>query len=488
MESQTENVENYFENEISTLNQFKKILESNPSPEDLLVEIKNLGSSFEHLIKQSLKLMKIGDSTQRRLIKTQNQLKTANDQIKESYSKLKALSKFGQSITSSLDTKEIILSIYDHISVMMPADILSIGMFEEDRNMIRYKFLVRNGKYVPSLSSESIESDNFSKICFDTKKELIIEDVDLEYPQLKSSLKELWDETPLCLIYFPLQVEGRFIGVLTVQTFQKNSYSETQLNVLRTLASYVGIAIDNADAYKQLTKKNKQLNDNIEKINSLNENLEEERQKSEKLLLNILPSSIAERLKANEGVIADYFEDATVFFADLAGFTKMSAKIKSPQKLVIILNEIFTEFDKIALEYKLEKIKTIGDCYMLAGGIPVTDQDHTERVAKAALKMLSVFKEIQANWDIEVDIRIGIHTGSVVAGVIGTNKFVYDLWGDTVNTASRMESHGEKGKVNCSTRVYEILKDKFEFIDRGELEVKGKGSMRMFFLIGEKSK
>jgi class 3 adenylate cyclase len=277
-------------------------------------------------------------------------------------------------------------------------------------------------------------------------------------------------------------VEDRFIGILTVQSYQKNAYSENQLNVLRTLASYIGIAIDNADAYKHLSKKNKQLNENIEKINSLNEGLEKERQKSEKLLLNILPASIAERLKAGENVISDFFPEATVMFADLAGFTKMSAKLASPEKLVVILNEIFTEFDGVANKYGLEKIKTIGDCYMVAGGIPVTSTDHTERACHASLDMLKVFNEIKSNWKMDFGIRIGIHVGSIVAGVIGQNKFVYDLWGDTVNTASRMESHGVPGRINCSQDIYDKLKDKFVFEDRGEMEVKGKGIMRMFFL------
>ena len=160
----------------------------------------------------------------------------------------------------------------------------------------------------------------------------------------------------------------------------------------------------------------------------------------------------------------------------------MSAKLASPEKLVIILNEIFTEFDEVANRYGLEKIKTIGDCYMVAGGVPVTSEDHIERTAKASLDMLKVFTRIKSNWDMDFGIRIGIHVGSIVAGVIGQNKFVYDLWGDTVNTASRMESHGVPGRINCSQDIYEKLKDKFIFEDRGESEVKGKGIMRMFFL------
>ena len=473
-ENSNEKHEEIFEHEFEILQRIKEHFQVTSDKDSNLVEYKILGENYEQLLRQSIKLMKIGDSTQRRLIKTQNQLQEANDQIEKSYNNLKALSQFGQSITASLDTKEIILSVHKHIEAMMSTDILSIGMYEEDKKMIKYKFCVKNGAYVPSLASERLKEKNFSSLCFEKKQEIIVEDIYTEYPDMVASVKELWDETTKSLAFFPLKVEDRFIGILTVQSYGNKAYSENQLNVLRTLASYVGIAIDNADAYKNLSKKNKQLNDNIEKINSLNEGIERERQKSEKLLLNILPASIAERLKAGENVISDYFPEATVMFADLAGFTKMSAKLASPEKLVIIL------------KYGLEKIKTIGDCYMVAGGIPVTSADHTERVGYASIDMLRVFTEIKANWNMDFGIRIGMHVGSIVAGVIGQNKFVYDLWGDTVNTASRMESHGVPGRINCSQEIYNKLKDKFVFEDRGEMEVKGKGIMHMFFLNDKK--
>ena len=354
-ENSNEKHEEIFEHEFEILQRIKEHFQVTSDKDSNLVEYKILGENYEQLLRQSIKLMKIGDSTQRRLIKTQNQLQEANDQIEKSYNNLKALSQFGQSITASLDTKEIILSVHKHIEAMMSTDILSIGMYEEDKKMIKYKFCVKNGAYVPSLASERLKEKNFSSLCFEKKQEIIVEDIYTEYPDMVASVKELWDETTKSLAFFPLKVEDRFIGILTVQSYGNKAYSENQLNVLRTLASYVGIAIDNADAYKNLSKKNKQLNDNIEKINSLNEGIERERQKSEKLLLNILPASIAERLKAGENVISDYFPEATVMFADLAGFTKMSAKLASPEKLVIILNDIFTEFDMVANKYGLEK-------------------------------------------------------------------------------------------------------------------------------------
>ncbi len=164
----------------------------------------------------------------------------------------------------------------------------------------------------------------------------------------------------------------------------------------------------------------------------------------------------------------------------------MSSKMSSQEKLVDILNEIFTSFDKVASKYGLEKIKTIGDCYMLAGGIPVPSEDHLERTTEASLEMLDTFKNLQEQLNIEVDIRIGINAGPIVAGVIGKNKFVYDLWGDTVNIASRMESNGFIGRVNCSKYVFDRLKDKYNFEFRGEFEVKGRGIMGMYFLNNRK--
>ena len=359
-EKSGENHEEIFEHEFEILQRFKEKFQVTSDANSNLVEYKILGENYEQLLKQSIKLMKIGDSTQRRLIKTQNQLQDANEQIEKSYNNLKALSQFGQSITASLDTKAIILSVLRHIQPMMSTDILAIGMYEEEKKVIKYKFCVKQGAYVPSLASESLNDKNFSALCYQDKAEIIVQDLQKEYPNLVSSIRQLWDETTESLSYFPLKVEDRFIGILTVQSHEKNAYSENQLNVLRTLASYIGIAIDNADAYKNLSKKNKQLNENIEKINSLNEGIERERQKSEKLLLNILPASIAERLKAGENVISDFFPEATVMFADLAGFTKMSAKLASPEKLVIILNEIFTEFDEVANRMVLKKLKRLG--------------------------------------------------------------------------------------------------------------------------------
>jgi len=211
--------------------------------------------------------------------------------------------------------------------------------------------------------------------------------------------------------------------------------------------------------------------------------VEREREKSERLLLNILPSAIAGRLKGGEKSIANGHETVTVMFADLCGFTALSRKT-TPADLVSMLNQIFTAFDHIVEEHGVEKIKTIGDCYMLVGGIPLHRDDHAGVVAECALAMIDALAAINSASGTELQMRIGIHTGPVVAGVIGKIKFTYDLWGDTVNVASRMESSGQPGRIHLSEQTAEQLRGRFLLEDRGFVECKGLGAVKTFFLNG----
>lgn len=207
-----------------------------------------------------------------------------------------------------------------------------------------------------------------------------------------------------------------------------------------------------------------------------------EQERSEALLLNVLPASIAVRLRQEEHVIADRFDDVTVMFADLVDFTPRSQDVDADE-LVRELNDLFSAFDRLAQQHALEKIKTIGDAYMVAGGLPEPRPDHAEAVADLAL---AIRDEVTGHVDPKgrtLAVRIGIDTGPVVAGVIGEHKFSYDLWGDTVNTASRMESHSVAGKIQVTERTYQRLRDNFLFERRGSIDVKGKGEMVTWFLM-----
>lgn len=212
--------------------------------------------------------------------------------------------------------------------------------------------------------------------------------------------------------------------------------------------------------------------------------IDEEKKKSDSLLLNILPRDTADELKLYGKVEAKKYDSVTVLFTDFGGFTKI-AENASPEKLVESVDMYFSEFDKIMAKYKLEKIKTIGDAYMCAGGLPQQSDNHAHQMAKAALDILDFVhksKQMHAVSDLRFDVRIGIHTGPVVAGVVGKDKFSYDIWGDTVNVASRIESSSEPGRINVSESTYELLKNKYSFESRGEIKIKNRSPVKMYYL------
>jgi len=205
-------------------------------------------------------------------------------------------------------------------------------------------------------------------------------------------------------------------------------------------------------------------------------------QQTEQLLHNILPEEIVKILKNKQQTIADHYDNTSVLFADLVGFTPLS-EILSPKELVEMLNEIFSYFDSLVEKYGLEKIKTIGDCYMVAAGVPCPRYDHAVALVELAIEICDFATKYHFQNNRRLNFRIGIHSGSVIAGVIGLKKFSYDLWGDTVNTASRMESHGIAGKIQITDSTYELIKEKFVCESGGLLEIKGKGKMKVWHVI-----
>ncbi|ALG67793.1 adenylate/guanylate cyclase domain-containing protein [Beggiatoa leptomitoformis] len=232
---------------------------------------------------------------------------------------------------------------------------------------------------------------------------------------------------------------------------------------------------------KRLVEQVSDIKDREKQLTTVVNELCEANTQAEKLLLNILPIPIATQLKQGVYPIAESFPEATVLFADIVGFTQLSAQTP-PAEMVELLNQLFTTFDHLAEHHGLEKIKTIGDAYMVVGGLPVPSDEHVEAVANMALDMLRDVQTFSGRQGTPLSIRIGINTGPVVAGVIGVKKFIYDLWGDTVNTASRMESHGLVNTIQVTESTYLRLKDKYQFQSRGTIAIKGKGDMATYLL------
>ncbi|HSD61048.1 MAG TPA: adenylate/guanylate cyclase domain-containing protein [Burkholderiales bacterium] len=262
----------------------------------------------------------------------------------------------------------------------------------------------------------------------------------------------------------PLVATGRPVGFMFFSSVRPGAYLARHAELFQGVASELAALLEKGILYQQLL---------------------DAQERSERLLLNVMPASIAQRLKAGEKTIADIFPEATVLFADIAGFTQLSARM-TPHALVTVLNRIFSAFDRLCQSYGVEKIKTIGDAIMVAAGLPSPRPDHVSITAAFALDLMAIAGTIATREERHIKLRIGVHAGPVIAGVIGTNRFSYDLWGDTVNIASRMESQGVPGRIQVSEVVYQRLKDEFVFEPRGTLQIRGIGELQTYFLVARK--
>ncbi|MDY6785505.1 MAG: transporter substrate-binding protein [Cyanobacteriota bacterium] len=282
-------------------------------------------------------------------------------------------------------------------------------------------------------------------------------------------------------------------AMLLDQVERDGSVSEYQVQIRRKDGNLIWVS-ENVRVVRDAQGKTRYYEGTVQDITQrklIEDALRLEQEKSERLLLNILPKRIAERLKQEQQAIAESFDLVTILFADIVGFTELSASI-TPSKLVEMLNRIFSAFDRLAQKYGLEKIKTIGDAYMVAGGFSnATDdpQQHLEvasAMADMALAMQRKIRTFKLDNGQPLRLRVGINSGPVVAGAIGMNKLIYDLWGDTVNIASRMESHGLPGKIQVTAGTYELLKNRYSLNERGSIEVKGRGKMTTYWLMGKR--
>ncbi len=288
------------------------------------------------------------------------------------------------------------------------------------------------------------------------------------------------------ILSLPVLHQGVLMGIIYLENnLIVSAFTSDRVEIIQLLSGQMAVSMENALWYRSLEEK---VEERTRIIKQQKEVIELEKQKSEKLLFNILPVTIAEELRDNGFATPKSFDNVTVLFTDFLGFTQIAAQI-SPQELIKILNECFSAFDEIAIRHNLEPIKTIGDAYMCAGGVPDANRTHARDAVQAGLEIQAFVRDWNQrrmeNGLAELGLRIGIHTGPVVAGVVGIRKFAYDIWGDAVNVAARMESSGEPGKINISGGTYALIKEQFTCVHRGKVEAKNKGMVDMYFVTGK---
>ena len=300
-------------------------------------------------------------------------------------------------------------------------------------------------------------------------------------PDTRLDPRYICDDQPrLSELALPILLEGRVIGVIDSEHSQPGFFTAVHREILTTIASMTASRVSRALLDDDLRRAHQELE---QKITERTRELSAAIERAEGLLLNTLPAPIARRLQAGEQGIAERFDEVTVLFADIVGFTPLAAAM-SPEALVRLLGRVFTEFDNLSDTLGLEKIKTIGDAYMVVAGVPTPRTDHREAMAEMALGILRAVERVNLVLGTHLAVRVGMFSGSVVAGIIGVRKFAYDLWGATVNVASRMESQGVRGKIHVHESTYLALRGRFRFERRGIIEVKGLGAMPTYFLLG----
>ncbi|HMQ07603.1 MAG TPA: adenylate/guanylate cyclase domain-containing protein [Saprospiraceae bacterium] len=314
-----------------------------------------------------------------------------------------------------------------------------------------------------------------------TKETAIIHDLEAES---RMELKEeLSNVNAKSILSMPILSKGGVIAIVYLDNhLSTNVFTSQRLELLNLLSGQIAISIENARLYQNLEQK---VQERTQTIEQQKVELEASKKLTEDLLLNILPSGVADELKLNGYCRPRRYESVTILFADFEKFTEMSEKL-SPEEIVEIIDHHYKTFDRIIEKYAIEKIKTMGDAYLCVGGLPVESSDHSEKVIRASFEIIDSvqrFNEMRKSNNLPFcGIRIGVHTGTVVAGVVGHNKFAYDIWGDAVNTASRLQSAGEPGKVNISHITYEKVSQKFEFVNRGKIKVKNKADIDMYYV------
>ncbi len=391
--------------------------------------------------------------------KEHSELSGKMQNIETSFSQISLITDIGKDITSSLGLNQILSKVFKYIYSSMTIDEVHL-LVEKNEN--RYYYVIRDKNVQLVTKTEWINNpDNVLNWTFVNNKELFLSDAKANYEQYVFNPITLFDNREAgSVLSIPFGFNTKQTGSIAILSKKEGAFDPYQLDFVRSIASYIAVAIDNSNLF---------------------EALDGERLKSESLLLNILPSDVATELKQTGKSEAKLYGNVSVLFTDFVNFTGISEQM-SPTELVQEIHKNFTAFDAIMEKHGIEKIKTIGDAYLAVCGLPNEVEDHAQCITKAALDI----QEFMQSNDGKFKIRIGIHSGPVVAGIVGVKKFAYDIWGDTVNMASRMESNSEAGKINISAATYELIKGEFVCEHRGKINAKNKGEVDMYFVSAKK--
>lgn len=377
-----------------------------------------------------------------------------------SISQITLLTDMGKDITASLDMESIVKKIHYYITSSLVVDEIQLLLQWDQQRW----FFVANNEGIRLINDEAWQQQksNILNWVFTNQKEVLLQEAAGDYEQYLYEPVRLYNgEEAASLICIPLGSAQKHSGSLAVLSLRKELYNNIHFDFIKSIGSYTALAADNALLFGALA---------------------DEKKKSDNLLLNILPEEVAQELKEKGNAVARQFDEVTVLFTDFVDFTKAGERM-NPQQLVTELHNCFKAFDEIIGKYNIEKIKTIGDAYLAVCGLPNVDAKHAEKIIKAAIEIRDFMSARRKQMKEKTfEIRMGIHSGPVVAGIVGVKKFAYDIWGDTVNTAARMEQSSEAGKINVSEATYELVKHRFPCAYRGEIEAKNKGKMKMYFV------
>jgi class 3 adenylate cyclase len=394
-------------------------------------------------------------------------LLTVSQSLERSYKEAEVLLDVTHKINAGLLLNEVLDYVYEAFRPLLPYDRIALALLEQESAIVRATWVRSEAGhihlpqgYVVPLAGSSLQA------VLASGRPRILSDLGayLEGNPGSQATHRLTAEGMRSSLTCPMVAMGKPIGFMFFSSKEPNCYKDAHVDTFRRVAAQLAMVVEKSRLYEELLR---------------------EREHTQRLLRNILPRPVADSVDGRRHELAEGFDEVTVLFADLVGFTEWSSRM-SPRELVQLLNEIFLEFDDLTDRFQIEKIKTSGDCYIAAAGLPLPRPDHAQAAAEMALTMLDVVRGFATPEGEPIQLRIGMHTGPLVAGVIGRKKFTYDIWGDTVNVASRLESCGAPGRIQVSATTHAHLTSAYRLEPMGRFEVKGKGETEAFLLAGRK--